>query len=28
MMLAGLVVYYISRPLSNAPSSDVSQTVA
>jgi len=28
MMLAGLVVYYMSRPLSNAPSSDVSQTVA
>jgi basic amino acid/polyamine antiporter, APA family len=28
MMLAGLVVYYISRPVSNAPSSDVSQTVA
>jgi APA family basic amino acid/polyamine antiporter len=27
MMLAGLVVYYISRPVSNAPS-DVSQTVA
>ena len=27
MMLAGLVVYYISRPASNAPS-DVSQTVA
>jgi APA family basic amino acid/polyamine antiporter len=28
MMLAGLVVYYLSRLLSNAPSSDVSQTVA
>jgi basic amino acid/polyamine antiporter, APA family len=28
MMLVGLVVYYVSRPLSNAPSSDVSQTVA
>ena len=28
MMLAGLVVYYVSRPLSNAPSSDISQTVA
>jgi basic amino acid/polyamine antiporter, APA family len=28
MMLAGLVIYYVSRPLSNAPSSDVSQTVA
>jgi APA family basic amino acid/polyamine antiporter len=28
MMLAGLVVYYVSRPLSNASSSDVSQTVA
>ena len=28
LMLAGLVVYYVSRPLSNAPSSDVSQTVA
>ena len=27
LMLAGLVVYYISRPVSNAPS-DVSQTVA
>jgi APA family basic amino acid/polyamine antiporter len=27
MMLAGLIVYYISRPVSNAPS-DVSQTVA
>ena len=28
MMLAGLVVYYVSRQLSNAPSSDISQTVA
>jgi APA family basic amino acid/polyamine antiporter len=28
MMLAGLVIYYVSRPLSNAPSSDISQTVA
>jgi APA family basic amino acid/polyamine antiporter len=27
MMLAGLIVYYASRPVSNAPS-DVSQTVA
>jgi APA family basic amino acid/polyamine antiporter len=27
MMLAGLIVYYVSRPLSNAPS-DISQTVA
>jgi len=27
MMLAGLIVYYMSRPLSNAPS-DISQTVA
>jgi hypothetical protein len=26
-MLAGLIVYYVSRPLSNAPS-DISQTVA
>lgn len=28
MMLAGLILYYVSRPLSNAPASDVSQTVA
>jgi APA family basic amino acid/polyamine antiporter len=28
MMLAGLIVYYITRPLSNAPSSNVSQTAA
>jgi APA family basic amino acid/polyamine antiporter len=28
MMLAGLVIYYMSRLISNVPSSDVSQTVA
>ena len=28
MMLAGLVIYYASRLLSNVPSSDVSRTVA
>jgi len=28
MMSAGLVIYYTSRLLSNAPSSDVSQTMA
>jgi basic amino acid/polyamine antiporter, APA family len=28
MMLAGLVIYYMSRSLFNAPSTDVSQTVA
>jgi len=28
MMLAGLIIYYLSRPLSDVPSSDVSQTAA
>jgi hypothetical protein len=27
-MLIGLVIYYLSRPLSSVPSPDVSQTVA
>jgi hypothetical protein len=28
MMSVGLVIYYLSRPLSSVPSPDVSQTVA